>query len=91
MPMPGVNRGPDAVAGVLGAIGSGYEIKLRVENIVATSKVVMVERTEHFTKQDGSGSFELPVIGVFEAADGKLTAWRDYFHFDPKLWGAEEA
>ena len=91
MPIPGVNRGPDAIAGVLGAIGDGYEIKLRVENIVATPDLVMVERTESFTKQDGSGSFELPVIGVFEAADGKITAWRDYFHFDPNQWGMEEA
>ncbi len=91
MPMPGVNRGPDAVAGVLGLIGDGYEIKLRIENIIATGDLVMVERTESFTRPDGSGSFELPVIGVFEAAGGKITAWRDYFHFDPKLWEAQEA
>ena len=91
MPIPGVNRGPDAVAGVLSTIGDGYEIKLRIENIVATPDLVMVERTESFSKQDGSGSFELPVIGIFEAVDGKITAWRDYFHFDPKQWGAEEA
>ncbi len=91
MPMPDVNRGPDAVAGVLGIIGDGYEIKLRIENIVATPDLVMVERTESFTKQDGSGAFELPVIGVFEAAGGKITAWRDYFHFDPKQWETEEA
>ncbi len=91
MPMPGVNRGPDAVAGVLGIIGDGYEIKLRIENIIATADLVMVERTESFTRQDGSGSFELPVIGVFETAGGKITAWRDYFHFDPKQWEMEEA
>ncbi len=91
MPIPGVNRGPDAVAGVLGIIGDGYEIKLRIENIIATADLVMVERTESFTRQDGSGSFELPVVGVFEAAGGKITAWRDYFHFDPTLWEAQEA
>ncbi len=91
MPIPGVARGPDAVAEVLGTIGGGYEIKLRIENLVATPDLVMVERTESFTRQDGAGCFELPVIGVFEAADGKITAWRDYFHFDPKQWGTEEA
>ncbi len=90
MPIPGVNRGPEAVAGVLGIIGDGYEIKLRIENIIATADLVMVERTESFTRQDGSGSFELPVVGVFEAADGKITAWRDYFHFDPELWVMQE-
>jgi limonene-1,2-epoxide hydrolase len=91
MPMPGVNRGPDAVAGVLSAIGNGYEIKLRIDNLVASADLVMVERVESFTKHDGSGSFELPVMGVFEASGGKITAWRDYFHFDPKLWEAAEA
>jgi len=90
MPIPGVNRGPDAVAGVLSTLGDGYEIKLRVENLVATGNLVMVERTESFTKQDGSGSFELPATGVFEVANGKITAWRDYFHFDPKQWEMEE-
>jgi len=90
MPMPGVNRGPDAVAEVLSAIGGGYEIKLRIDNLVAAADLVMVERTESFTKPDGSGSFELPVMGVFEGSGGKITAWRDYFHFDPKQWEAEE-
>jgi limonene-1,2-epoxide hydrolase len=29
-------------------------------------------------------------MGIFEAADGKITAWRDYFHFDPTLWETPE-
>lgn len=91
MPIPGVNRGPDAVAGVLSTLGDGYEIKLRIENLVATGNLVMVERTENFTQQDGSGSFALPVTGVFEVTNGKITAWRDYFHFDPKQWETEGA
>ncbi len=91
MPMPGVNRGPEAIAGVLSSIGDGYEVKLRIDSIVANGDLVMVERTESFTKEDGSGSFELPVVGVFQTTKGKISAWRDYFHFDPKLWGMEEA
>ena len=90
MPIPGVNRGPAAIAAVLSTIGEGYEIKLRVENIVATPGLVMVERTESFTRRDGSGAFELQAVGVFEAAGGKITAWRDYFHFDPEQWGSPE-
>lgn len=90
MPIPGVNRGPDAIAGVLAAIGAGYEIKLRIESMLATAALVMVERTEYFTKPDGTGSFELPVTGVFEAADGKITAWRDYFQYDAAQWGNQE-
>ena len=91
IPIPGVNRGPDAVAEALGSIGAGYEISLRIDNLVATSDLVMVERSERFAKQDGSGAFELQVVGVFETAGGKIRAWRDYFHFDPKQWGVEGA
>ena len=40
----------------------------------------MTERTEHFTRKDGSREpFVLPVMGVFELRDGKVVAWRDYF------------
>jgi limonene-1,2-epoxide hydrolase len=24
-------------------------------------------------------AFELPVMGIFEVGDGKISAWRDYF------------
>ena len=90
MPMPGVNRGPDAIADVLKTIGDGYEVKLRIESLVADGDLLMVERVESFTKTDGTGSFELPVVGVFQTANGKIAAWRDYFHFDPTLWGMGE-
>jgi limonene-1,2-epoxide hydrolase len=91
MPMSGVNVGPEAIQTVLGLMGDGYEVKLRIDNLVAGPDMVMIERTESFTRRDGSGSFELPVIGVFEDTAGKITAWRDYFQFDPKQWGVKEA
>ena len=91
MPMPEVNVGPEAIRTVLGLMGDGYEVKLRIDNLVASPNMVMVERTESFTRRAGSGSFELPVVGVFEATAGKITGWRDYFQFDPKQWGVEEA
>ena len=37
----------------------------------------MNERTDVITT-DGS-SVSLPVMGVFELRDGKISAWRDYF------------
>ncbi len=30
---------------------------------------------------------ELPVAGVFEVKDGKITAWRDYF--DMQTWARQ--
>ena len=39
--------------------------------------VVLTERLDRF---DFGGTWvELPVMGAFELADGKITAWRDYF------------
>jgi limonene-1,2-epoxide hydrolase len=52
-------------------------IEFRVLNIVADGPVVMTERVDVFRLADRS--FELPVMGIFEVADGKIRAWRDYF------------
>ena len=41
---------------------------------------VMAERVEHFrNKTNAVEPFDLPVVGVFEIADGKIKAWRDYW------------
>jgi len=42
-----------------------------------TTGVVMNERTDRFLI--GGKWIELPVMGVFELRDGKISAWRDYF------------
>lgn len=39
--------------------------------------IVMNERTDRFLI--GGKWIELPVMGVFELRDGKISAWRDYF------------
>ena len=52
-------------------------IEFRVINIAANGPVVMTERVDVFKLS--YKSFELPVMGVFEVRDGKISAWRDYF------------
>jgi limonene-1,2-epoxide hydrolase len=52
-------------------------IDFRVINIAANGPVVMTERVDAFKLPNRS--FELPVMGIFEVGDGKITAWRDYF------------
>ena len=52
-------------------------IEFRVINIAADGPVVMTERVDVFKVADRT--FELPVMGTFEVADGKINAWRDYF------------
>jgi limonene-1,2-epoxide hydrolase len=39
--------------------------------------VVVNERTDRFTF--GGTRLSLPVAGIFEVADGRITLWRDYF------------
>ena len=39
--------------------------------------LVLNERSDRF--QIGNHTITLRVMGIFELADGKITAWRDYF------------
>ncbi len=38
---------------------------------------VLTERKDVFTL--GTTEAPIPVMGVFEVAEGRITAWRDYF------------
>ena len=72
--------GPEAAYAVLSQMGTKWDVDLEVVNLVGDERVVLTERTEHFTRRDGSRApFALPVMGVFELRDGKVSAWRDYF------------
>lgn len=50
-------------------------------NAEESSGVVMNERIDVFTLN--GVVVELPVVGVFEITDGKITTWRDYFDMAP--------
>ena len=43
----------------------------------AEGSIVFNERLDRF--QIGDKLIEIPLAGVFEVTDGKLTLWRDYF------------
>src|SRR5262249_52792253 len=74
--------GRDAIANNIASFirpgAPGIEsIQFRVINIAANGPVVMTERVDIFELPNKS--FELPVMGIFEVSDGKISAWRDYF------------
>ena len=70
--------GPDQIrATIEGFSGGVEEIVFRVDNIAADGGTVMTERHDIFTF--ANGEIDLPVMGTFEVAGGKITAWRDYF------------
>lgn len=55
----------------------GGDVSVELLNVLADDEIVMTERVDHFAV--GERTFSLPVMGIFEVAGGKITAWRDYF------------
>lgn len=57
---------------------SSSEIDWQVRHIAETAGgAVLTERTDRFRFQ--GKPMAVPVMGIFELRDGKITAWRDYF------------
>ena len=79
IPMPGDTIGPDAIHEFLRGALTVYEVKCDTLSVVADERRVAIARLEHFHQKDGKRDFDLPVLGVFELENGKITAWRDYF------------
>jgi limonene-1,2-epoxide hydrolase len=52
-------------------------LRFDIHHLAVEGNAVLTERTDVFTI--GSGDAPIAVMGVFEVADGRITAWRDYF------------
>jgi len=81
MPFPRAKAiGPQAAHAKLSPMQKDWEIGLEVVSIVGDANTVIAERVEHFRhKTNAVEPFDLPVVGVFEIAGGKIKAWRDYW------------
>jgi limonene-1,2-epoxide hydrolase len=51
--------------------------EFEIKHTTSAGNVVMNERVDRFVM--GPKKIELPVAGVFEIRNGKISAWRDYF------------
>ena len=70
--------GRDAIRATIEGFTAGVDrVDFNVGNIAANGDVVLTERVDVFVT--GERSIELPVMGTFELAGGRITAWRDYF------------
>lgn len=77
MPM-GAVTGPAGVRAVLEPFfAPTLENEFRVLRSAAEAERVFVERLDRHRL--ATGWVELPVTGVFEVRDGKITLWHDYF------------
>jgi limonene-1,2-epoxide hydrolase len=54
-------------------------IEIEILHVAANGNVVFTERIDHFRWK--GKTLALPVAGVFEVRDGKITAMRDYFDY----------
>ena len=52
-------------------------VEFEIHRQTATGNIVMNERTDKFEIK--GKAISIPVAGVFEVNDGKITFWRDYF------------
>ncbi len=70
--------GPEAMAHTLaGFLAPASEVDWRILRQFEQGNVVFNERLDRF--KIGDGWLELPLAGVFEITDGKISLWRDYF------------
>jgi limonene-1,2-epoxide hydrolase len=71
-------QGTDAIRATLTSfLSPDTNVEFQVLHQAARGNVVLNERVDVF--KTGEKVVSLPVMGVFEVADGKITAWRDYF------------
>jgi len=74
----GTVTGPAGVRAVLEPFFSPtLENEFKVIRCIADGRTVINERLDRHRLADKW--VELPVVGVFEVTDGKITLWRDYF------------
>ena len=77
VPLPTVT-GHDGVRSFLEPLVAGLdEMEFVVHRQIAVGNTVVNERTDRF--RAGDRWIDLPVAGVFEVTDGKVSLWRDYF------------
>ena len=58
-------------------LGMCDALEFQVHHLASDGETVLTERSDVFTIK--GKSLPLPVMGAFHVADGKITAWRDYF------------
>ncbi len=71
--------GLDAIRATLGIfVVPGSEAKFEIRSVASNGNTVLTERVDHLSI--GGKPVVVPVMGAFEVnADGKISAWRDYF------------
>jgi limonene-1,2-epoxide hydrolase len=76
-------RGKDAIRQVINSfLPMASAVEFKILHSASAGNVILNERVDTF--EMGGKHVELPVAGVFEVRNGKISAWRDYF--DVQMW-----
>ncbi|OAK56221.1 limonene-1,2-epoxide hydrolase family protein [Rhodococcoides kyotonense] len=79
MPLPAA-YGRDAVQQTLAGLFTVMSIDaVETFHIGSSNGLVYTERVDVLRALPTGKSYTLPILGVFEIADGKIVGWRDYF------------
>ena len=71
-------RGKDAIRATINSFLPGSDrIEFKILHTASNNNIVFNERMDMFDM--GEKRVEVPVAGMFEVRDGKITLWRDYF------------
>jgi len=60
-----------------GFLSTWTQTEWEIIHIVSAGNVVIAERLDK--TKTSAGDVDLPCVGVFEMAEGKIKVWRDYF------------
>ena len=72
--------GPEEAIKIVQGWGATFStFELDILHVASTDDAVLVERLDVFRRDDGSTFLSLPVVGVAEFRDGKITEWREYY------------
>ena len=71
-------KGKDAIRATINSFLPGSDrIEFKILHTASNNNIVFNERMDMFDM--GEKRVEVPVAGIFEVRDGKITLWRDYF------------
>ena len=74
--------GPEEALGFYESFGAATGMKgMKIDMLAVaeTGDKVLTERIDWILDGAGNAVMKVPVMGIFEIAGGKITAWRDYF------------
>jgi limonene-1,2-epoxide hydrolase len=73
-------NGKKGIRRVLDTMAEFGDSNFELVNVATNGNIVFTERVDRFVIK--GKNVAVPVTGVFEVNDGKITAWRDYFDYN---------